>query len=323
MTMLNEMEPAGAAAAYQAAHEGAIIVDRSDLGVLRLTGDTRLDLLHRMSTQKLVELPSGSGAATVLTSDIGRIIDRLLIYASSEALYVLTGENNADNIARYLMRFVFFNDDFQVEDNSAANAILAIYGPAAAARLAAAGFAEVKIPLHHWRRSEWDGEAIYLHRTDPIQGAGYLVICRREAVAMVAARLAATGIILADEATFDYLRIEAGLPRFGHEVSQEYIPLEVDLWADVSFNKGCYIGQEIIARLESRGRLAKKLFRLSAVEPIPVGATITAAGKNAGVITSAGEGPAGPLALGLVKSAYWESEVPLLADGVALTLSAD
>ena len=319
MTTLNNMAPAGAAAAYQAAHESAIMVDRSDLGVLLLRGETRLDLLHRMSTQKLEALPSGHGAATVLTTDIGRIVDRLLILATNSALYVLTGENNGDNIARYLMRYVFFNDDFKLDDISAGNAVLGVYGPQAAARLSAAGFPEVDMPLHHWRRTEWEGEAVYLQRTDSIQGAGYFVICQTEAVGMVAGRLAEAGIILTDQASFEYLRIEAGLPRFGHEIAQEYIPLEVDLWADVSFNKGCYIGQEIIARMESRGRLAKKLFRLEAAAPVEVGSVITVGGKNAGMVTSAADGPAGPLALGLVKAAYWESTDPLLADGVELT----
>ena len=323
MTTLNNLAPAAATTAYQAAHQNAIMVDRSDLGVLLIRGETRLDLLHRMSTQKLDVLPSGHGAATVLTSDIGRIIDRLLILATNSALYVLTGENNADNIARYLLRFVFFNDDFKLDDISAGNAVLGVYGPEAAARLSEAGFPEVEMPMHHWRRTEWDGEAVYLQRTDPIQGAGYFVICQSEAAGMVAERLAGAGIILADQASFEYLRIEAGRPRFSHEIAQEYIPLEVDLWDDVSFNKGCYIGQEIIARMESRGRLAKKLFRLAASAPVAVGAAITAGGKNAGVITSAADGPAGPLALGLVKAAYWDSEEPLLADGVELTPATD
>ena len=323
MTMLNDMVPAAAATAYQAAHEGAIMVDRSDLGVLLMRGETRLDLLHRMSTQKLDVLPSGHGAATVLTTDIGRIVDRLHILATNSALYVLTGENNGDNIARYLMRYVFFNDDFKLDDISADNAVLAVYGPQATTRLGEAGFPEVDMPLHHWRRTEWDGEAVYLYRTDPIQGGGYFVICQSEAAGMVAERLAGAGIILAEQSSFEYLRIEAGLPRFGHEIAQEYIPLEVDLWDDVSFNKGCYIGQEIIARMESRGRLAKKLFRLQLAAPVEVGATITVGGKNAGVVTSAAAGPAGPLALGLIKAAYWESDEPLIAAGVELTLCVD
>ena len=323
MTMLNEWAPVAFEEAYAAAHSGAIMTDRSNLGVLLIKGETRLDLLHRMSTQNLVDLPSGSGAATILTSDIGRIIDRLLIYATSDSLYVLTGENNGDNVARYLMRFVFFNDDFQLQDIGAENRVLAIYGPQADKMLQAAGFPEVDLPLHHWRQVEWDGQAVYLHRTDPILGHGYFVLCHQDAAAMVAAKLRAAGIVAADEATFEYLRVEAGLPRYGHEMTTDFIPLEVDLWDDVSFNKGCYIGQEIIARMESRGRLAKKLFKLLPAGPIPTGATIRANGKNAGTVTSVAAGPDGVVALGLLKNAYWDGTSELTADEVELTLCVD
>lgn len=99
-------------------YEGALLADRSDLGVLQITGATRLDLLNRMSTQDLRSLQAGMGAATVLTTDIGRIIDRLLLSVDTDSVTVITGENNGDNIARYLLRFVFFNDDFQLVDRS-------------------------------------------------------------------------------------------------------------------------------------------------------------------------------------------------------------
>ena len=66
------------AAAYEAAHKQAILVDRGDLGLLKFSGATRLDLLHRMSTQAVKGLGDGEGAATILTSDIGRMIDRLI-----------------------------------------------------------------------------------------------------------------------------------------------------------------------------------------------------------------------------------------------------
>ena len=123
------------AAAYEAAHKQAILVDRGDLGLLKFSGATRLDLLHRMSTQAVKGLGDGEGAATILTSDIGRMIDRLILYAGSDDVYALTGEENAPNIARYLLRFVFFNDDFRLQDLTAEKAIWGIYGKAAGARI--------------------------------------------------------------------------------------------------------------------------------------------------------------------------------------------
>ncbi len=293
---------------YQAAHQGAVLVDRSSLGMLKFTGQTRLDLLHRMSTNNVNELQAGEGVATVLTTDIARIIDRLILYAASGAVYCLTGENNANNIARYLMRFVFFNDDFHIEDLSADTAVFALYGPQARSRLTAAGFPDEALPLHHWRQCQVNGEpeaasgrTAYLHRTDPLNGDGYFVMCQLADRDAIWEHLVNQGIAVADEAAFDFLRIEAGMPRYGRELTLDYIPLEADLWADVSFSKGCYTGQEIIARMESRGKLAKRLTRLQPDSPVQPGDDILQDGKKVGTYTSVAAGPNGLVALGYVK----------------------
>lgn len=308
-------------AVYQAAHDTAVFVDRSALGMLKFSGATRLDLINRMSTQAVKNLAPGEGAATILTTDIGRIIDRLILYAAANAVYALTGEHNADFIARYLLRFVFFNDDFQVEDLSAATAVFGVYGPQAGQKLDAAGLPALGLALHHWRETRIDGLAAYLHRTDPIAGDGYLVMAQSADKEALNAHLRAAGLTLADEAAYDYLRLESGLPRFGRELTQEYIPLEANLWEDVSFSKGCYIGQEIIARLESRGKLAKRLVRLTLDAPAEPGSDILADGKKVGALTSTGVGPAGILGLGYVKTAVLEAKTALWVGETAVTLT--
>jgi aminomethyltransferase len=306
---------------YREAHEGAVWVERRGLGMLVATGKTRLDLIDRMSTQAVKRLQNGEGAATVMTTEIGRMIDRLILYATSDAVYILTGENHAPRLARYLMGHVFFNDDFQLKDLTADTIIFGVYGPLAAEKLAAAGFPEVEIPLHHWRQATPGGVSAYLHLTDPIAGHGYFVIGQAADRQALQALLSGAGIRQVGEETFDYLRIEAGLPRFGREVTLDYIPLEAGLWADVSFNKGCYTGQEIIARMESRGRLAKRLVRLRAAGAVAVGTAIEASGREVGKVTSAAGGPAGTVALGYVKTGTLDGgEQTLTAGGVLLSL---
>ena len=233
--------------AYRAAHEEAVVVERSDLGILKFTGETRLDLLQRMSTEDVEALKSREGAATILTTDIGRMIDRLILYTSSDAVYALTGEDNAGNVARYLMRFVFFQDDFHIEDLSAQTAIFGVYGREARTKLQSLFDEDIDLALHHWRELALDGRVVYVHRTDAIAGDGYFVMTGIESQEAVWQQLLDAGISPVGEEAFDYLRIESGLPRFGREITDDYIPLEAGLWDDVSFSKGCYIGQEIIA----------------------------------------------------------------------------
>ncbi len=306
---------------YEAAQQTAVLVDRSDLGMLKITGETRLDLINRMSTQAVNGLQSGEGTATILTTDIGRIIDRLILYVGSDTVYALTGENNGDNIARYLMRYVFFNDDFQIQDISSKTAVFAIYGPQAIHILGEQlGFPEVDISLHHWREAEIGGTTAYLHRSDPINSQGFFIMCEAAEKSALLQQFGETSLVTANEAAFDLLRIEAGLPRFGREITQDYIPLEAGLWDDVSFNKGCYTGQEIIARMESRGKLAKRLVGLSPDGAVEPGSSVVANGKIVGSVTSAAVGPNGSVALAYVKTAVLENGADLAVEETAVTL---
>ncbi len=306
---------------YQAAHESAVFIDRSNLGILKFTGETRLDLLNRMSTQKVIGLQDGQGAATVLTTEIGRIIDRLILYTTNDAVYCLTGEDNNDNIGRYLMGFVFFMDDFHIDDLTADTVVFGVYGCQAGQILSGIFGDEIgQLPLHHWRQVEHEGTAVYLHRTDAVAGDGYFVMGHIDDKAAIQAMLTDSGIVSIDQPTFDYLRIESGQPRFGQELGTDYIPLEANLWDDVSFNKGCYTGQEVIARMESRGRIAKKLVKLQPVSSLESGVELRAAGKKAGTVTSTADGPQGPLALAYVKTAFIENGEPLTADEVSATV---
>lgn len=303
---------------YQAARETAVLTDRSNLGTLIFSGATRFDLINRMSTQKVLAMPAGTGTATILTTDIGRIIDRLLLYATDSKVYALTSDNNNDAIARYLMRFVFFQDDFHIQDATNSTVIFGIYGPQARQKLVAAGFPDEELPLHHWREVPFGDITAYLHRTDPIHGDGYFVMGQAKDRDALWQRLLDTDLPVADADAFDYLRIEAGHPRYGHELTGDYIPLEANLWDDVSFNKGCYIGQEIIARMESRGKLAKKLVQLSADSPLEASSELQANGKNAGTVTSTAVGPHGTIGLGYVKTSVLDAGSALMVGETAV-----
>jgi aminomethyltransferase len=167
---------------------------------------------------------------------------------------------------------------------------------------------------------DYEGSAVYIHRTDPIAGDGYFVMGHSDDKATIQQALLDGGITAIDEELFDYLRIESGQPRFGRELTDDYIPLEANLWDDVSFNKGCYTGQEIIARMESRGRVAKQLVKLSPNVPLESGAELRAAGKKAGQVTSTAVGPEGALALAYVKTAFLDNGDTLSAGEIPVKL---
>jgi aminomethyltransferase len=235
-------------------------------------------------------------------------------------VYSLTGADNNDNIARYLMRFVFYMDDFQIQDVSSETAIIGLYGSEAGDAANSVHNGSSALPIHHWERSENEGVPVSIHRADPIVGDGYFIICQSSEKSKILSNLLSAGAVFADDDAFEYLRIESGVPLLGHELTLDYIPLEAGLRPDISFNKGCYIGQEIIARMDSRGKLAKKLVKLIPNSPVATGAVIMAGDKSAGTITSASDGPNGPLALGYVKSAQLDSNL-LTVDGASVSIA--
>ena len=291
-------------AEYAAAHHGAVIYDSSPLGRLRLTGATRVDFLHRMSTNDMNSLKPGQGAATVLTTPNARIIDRVIVYLREADLLMLTSRGAQTTVAAWLKKYIFFNDDVQVRDASGELGMMSVYG-AQAAEVASkiAGSDAAGLRLHAWQPIS---DQCLIARADPIAGGGFhlLAASLAELPSLWQAAIDAGAAPIGEQA-LEVLRIESGRPRFAHELSEAYIPLEVGLWADVSFSKGCYIGQEIIARMESRNRLAKQMVGLRSSAPIGLDSEMYVDGTTVGKVTSAAVRPNGDsIAIGFIKPAY-------------------
>jgi tRNA-modifying protein YgfZ len=290
---------------YAAAQTGCVMIESSAWGRLRFTGKDRLDFLHRMSTNDLLKLQAGQGAATVFTTPIARIIDRTVIYARDADLLMLTSRGNQGRVLQWLRKYIFFNDEVQIKDVTAETAMVSIYGATVGQVLQqVSGEDLTALPLHHWRTVRLAEVAGLIARADPIGGGGFHLVIEKSALPEVWQALLAAGVIPIGEETYQVLRIEAGRPEFGHELGDEYIPLEANLWSDVSFTKGCYTGQEIIARMESRQRLAKQLMGLRFEGEVALPATLLSGEHETGVVTSVAHSPAlGWIGLGYVKSA--------------------
>jgi aminomethyltransferase len=155
-----------------------------------------------------------------------------------------------------------------------------------------------------------------LLRDKPMSGGHWRIIVASENAPQVWAALLAAGAIPAGSLTYNVLRIRAGRPGVGRELTTEYIPLELGLWDEVSFTKGCYTGQEIIARMESRGRLAKTIVTLKLSENVEAPVKLVTDGHEAGMLTSSVQTPDGDsIGIGVVKVAQAEIGAELLIGG--------
>jgi aminomethyltransferase len=166
---------------------------------------------------------------------------------------------------------------------------------------------------------------VLVARDKPIIGGHWRLVVPNEHAADVWAALldANAELVPAGSLTYNALRIRAGRPGIGHELSPDYLPLEVGLWDEVSFTKGCYTGQEIIARMESRGKLAKTIVTLALDQWVEAPAKISSAGREIGALTSSAQTPDGELlGIGVVKVAAAELGTQVLvADGIAAQIT--
>jgi folate-binding protein YgfZ len=314
--------------AYRAALEGAAFADEAARGRIFMRGPDRAALLQRLSTADIERLQPGQGIRTVLTTPIGRIIDLLSVHALPDALLLATSPGQGGAVWSHLKKNIFFQDQATLEAAGRSHGQLALYGPAAAAlldNLAGATLSDLR--PHHTRTLAVAGAELLVAARDPIGGPSYSLYVPADQLETVRGALVAAGAATLDDDALEILRVEQGYGAPGRELSQEYIPLETGLLDAISFTKGCYVGQEIIARMESRGRLAKMLrgLKLSTKDERPMtndpetdslvrGLSSSAFpiklevnGKEAGDLTSVVISPRfGPIALAYVRSAHAE-----------------
>lgn len=277
-----------------AAREAAVLLDRSHEGRLSLRGRDRLALLQRMSTNDVAALQPGQGAPTIFTSPTGRILDRIMVYNHGDDVLALTEPGRGESVRGYLQRNIFFNDEVSVRDLAGETRLFAVHGPRADAilnELVPDWPAETPFP---GRDVTLAGAMVFIGRIKPVSGAAWIVIAPNETAPAVYDALAGAGARPAGSLTYNVLRIASGRPGVGRELSADYIPLEVGLWDEVSFTKGCYTGQEIIARMESRGKLARTIVQIDLSAPVEAPAPLyVETGRQAGTLTSSVSAPDG------------------------------
>ncbi len=291
MATSQQAAPREASDGYRAARETVALLDRSAVGRLRINGRDALDLLDRLSTNHLRDLTPGHGLHTVLTTNKGRVVDLLFVLAGEAHLLVLTGRLTRRKVPDWI-DFYTFTEDVSVEDVTDETAMLSLVGPSAGALLArlcglngirACESASVTV----------GGVEAVIMRTDFLNLPSYDLVVPSDAAEDVLGAVigagAGHGIARIGEEALDLLRIEQGVPAQGRELTEDANPLEAGLIDLISFNKGCYVGQEVVARLNTYDKVQRTLVGLSwdaSLEPERA-ADLFADGRKVGLLTSA------------------------------------
>ncbi len=301
-----------AADQYMAAMGAAGLVDRSRVGRLKVAGADALDLLDRLSTNKLDDLPVGCGLYTVLTSNKGRMIDLLFVARREDHLLVLTGPDTRSKVAEWI-DFYTFTEDVIVEDLSDDVSMLAVVGPSAAEVLdGASGERLSGLAPYESAEAAVGRVEVLVIRTDFARIPGYdLVVAASEEMSIREDLLRggeSLGLRPVGAKALEIVRIEQGVPVQGNELNEEANPLEAGLLEHISFNKVCYIGQEVVARLNTYDKVQRKLVAVSwNGDAVPVEhAPLRFDETEVGHITSYARSPRldRPVALAYVRNAH-------------------
>jgi folate-binding protein YgfZ len=285
------------AAGYEAVRSGAGLLDRSARGKLALTGGEAKAFLHGQVSNDVEGLAPGRGCYAALLTPKGKMLADVRILDAGEELLLDTERSALQELFNTIRRFKV---GYQVElhKRTLERGLLSLLGPGAAA---AAGLPDgMPSDAEHDHAAVACGAvAVRAVRTD----LGIDLLCDAEDTERLSAALVAGGAVPISEETAECRRIETGRPRYGVDLDDSVIPQEAGLnERAVSFTKGCYVGQETVARLHYRGRPNRELRGLRAAAPLAPGSELRSGGRTVATITSAAVSPRlGPLALALVR----------------------
>jgi folate-binding protein YgfZ len=287
--------PAVDAADYAALTTSTGLITRARAGVLRLTDADRHDFLQRMTTNNIAVLRPGMSAVTVLTSSTARTLFVFTVIARSEDLILLPAPGQGQALARHLRGQIFFMDKVKLHDvthgftgnDDEGWMRLRLMGPNAAETLLALGMEATSLLA--------DGvivqDDLLVVAQPHYETPGFELVVRPSRAAALTDTLVGAGARIVAEAAVEVRRVELGRPAPGAELTEEYTPLEAGLGWACADNKGCYTGQEIIARQITYDKVTKTLVGLHLSAPVAVGSEVMAENRPVGTVTSTAHSP--------------------------------
>jgi tRNA-modifying protein YgfZ len=300
---------------YAALRENAAWMDLSPRGKIRANGEDRARLLHAMTTNQVETLKPGEGCYAFFLSAQGRILADANLLCFEDHFLIDTEPETRTKVYEHLDRYIIA-DDVTLEDQTARIATIAIEGPKAAAALAELGAPEPAAPCS-WMSWKF-GTIAHLNSTG--RGGFFLFIPMEEKEAVIS-QLIQAGYPEATAEEARIVRIECGRPRYGEEITERYLVQETDQLRAVNFNKGCYLGQEIVERVRSRAQIHRVLRRLEieTSEAPAAGTKLKSGDADAAEIASAVFSPAlgKSVALAYVRTQFAEPGTQIALDGIS------
>jgi folate-binding protein YgfZ len=308
--------------------QGAGISRLDQTAWIRVTGEDRVRWLNGMVTNSVQDLKNGEGNYNFLLSVQGRIQGDATIFAEPDALLMETAASQVPGLVILLDRFIIM-DDVELADATGSQSGILIAGPKAASLLARIGLDVQDLGILQKRTVPWnDAQISVLHLDSPLIPRFELWADANSASKLLEA-LQEAGAVFCETQSLEWLRVLEGTPRFGTDIRDRELPQETGQTRALHFSKGCYLGQEIVERIRSRGNVHRTFgaFRLDGELPA-AGSLLEADGKQVGELTTVAavplptDGNVVQLALGYIRREALDRGSTLhYAGGVAVPVS--
>ena len=311
---------------HRAVRQDVGVIDLSHHGRLGLTGADRAAYLHRIISNDVEGLSVGEGNYATILTNRGKIIADMKVYVFEESIGIETNAETTSILYQELDKYLIA-DDVTIEDFTERTGAVGVHGPKSAELLQDVfGFDVGSLLEYHSIIHEIDGQRIICVRANETGEVGYNLCTASESMEWLWDTILTKGRTFGTEpvglTALNSLRIEAGIPQYGAELDDSVFPGEAELEQAISFEKGCYIGQEIVARMKYRGHPNRLLrgFEIASDIPPQSGDRLFDEDKEIGWITSAVVSPTlgKTIGMGYVRTAFTDedSEVKVeMADG--------
>jgi tRNA-modifying protein YgfZ len=296
--------------AYRALTEGAALLDRSELGKLALSGAQAAELLNGQVSNDVEALAAGAGCYAARLTNKGKMLCDLRVLNTGDELLLLTERAALQALFDQIRRGAI-GWQAELHKRTLQQGLLSVIGPRA--RDVVPGAGALPAAEHANRAGEVGGAPALLVATDN----GVDVVCAAEDTARIRDALVGRGAVAVEEADAEVARVESGRPRYGVDLDDTTIPQEAGLNdRAVSFTKGCYVGQETVARLHWRGRPNRHLRGLRLSDPAPSGTPLRLGERDVGRLGTVAVSPAhGPIALAIVRREAGPGDTLAVGDG--------
>jgi folate-binding protein YgfZ len=289
--------------AIAAAHNKVALCDRSHWGLLQLGDRDRNQFLHNQTTNEIQTLKPGQGCNTVIVTSTARTLDLATVYITEESILALVSPGQVPRLIEWFDRYLFPMDRVTLKDISAQFAIFSLIGPRSHSLLQQWGeLAIATQPENSHQLVQLDEVEVRIAVGSGLALPGYTLLVPLDTAAQMWSKMSSLGAVPCGDRAWEQLRIQQGRPKCDRELTDDYNPLEAGLWNCISFDKGCYIGQETIARLNTYKGVKQRLWGLRLSAPVAVGTPITVDESKVGTLTSIAETPEGTFGLGYVRT---------------------